>query len=72
VLHHAEAIDPTLAAWIRHKIDDILGLEPVTIVAILGVVILAFPVWLGASAVRQRRRAESEAHSAESLDVPQS
>jgi hypothetical protein len=61
VLHHSEAIDPTLAEWIRHKIDDVLGLEPGTIVAILGVVILAFPVWLGFSAARQRRRAESEA-----------
>ena len=61
VLHHSEAIDPTLAEWIRHKIDDVLGLEPGTIVAVLGVAILAFPVWLGFSAARQRRRAESEA-----------
>ena len=60
VLHHAESIDRTLAEWIRHKIDDILGLEPITIVAILGVMILAFPLWLGASAIRQRRRAQSE------------
>jgi len=56
VLHHSEAIDPTLAEWIRHKIDDVLGLEPGTIVAILGVAILAFPIWLGISAARQRRR----------------
>lgn len=61
VLHHSEAIDPTLAEWIRHKIDDITGLEPGTIVAILGVVILAFPIWLGISAARQRRREEIEA-----------
>ncbi len=61
VLHHAESIDPTLAEWIRHKIDDILGLEPGTIVALLGIVILAFPVWLGISAARQRRREEVEA-----------
>lgn len=60
-LHHSEAIDPTLAEWIRHKIDDIVGLEPGTIVAILGIAILAFPVWLGFSAARQRRRAEADA-----------
>ena len=54
-LHHSEAIDPTLVEWIRHKIDDILGLEPATIVAILGVAIVAFPIWLGLSAIRQRR-----------------
>lgn len=55
VLHHSEAIDPTLAEWIRHKIDDILGLDPGTIVAILGVVILAFPLGLGILASRRRR-----------------
>ena len=60
-LHHAESIDPTLAEWIRHKIDDILGLDPGTIVAILGVVILAFPIWLGISAARQHRGKEVEA-----------
>lgn len=61
VLHHSEAIDPTLIEWIRHKIDDVTGLEPASIVAILGVVILAFPLWLGITAARQRRREESEA-----------
>jgi hypothetical protein len=64
VLHHSEAIDPTLADWIRHKIDDVVGLEPGAIVAILGVVILAFPLWLGFTAARERRRADSESHSA--------
>ena len=59
-LHHAEAIDPTLIDWIRHEIDDITGLDPGTIVAILGTVILAFPVWLGISAVRRQRRSESD------------
>lgn len=61
VLHHAESIDPTLAEWIRHKMDDILGLDPGTIVALLGTVILAFPIWLGISAARQRRGEEVEA-----------
>ena len=55
LLHHAEAIDPTLIEWIRQKIDDITGLEPGSIVAILGVVILAFPVALGVSAARRHR-----------------
>jgi hypothetical protein len=54
-LHHSEAIDPTLAEWIRQKIDDILGLDPSTIVVILGVVILVFPLALGILASRRRR-----------------
>ncbi len=57
-LHHSEAIDPTLADWIRHKIDEIVGLEPAAIVTILGVAIVAFPIWLGLSVLRQRRRRE--------------
>ena len=59
-LHHSEAIDPTLVEWIRHKIDDVVGLDPGTIVAILGLAIVAFPIWLGLSAIRQRRRNEVE------------
>lgn len=55
LLHHGEAIDPTLADWIRHKIDDVVGLEPGAIVAVLGVVIVAFPLGLGAMALRRRR-----------------
>lgn len=54
VLHQGEAIDPALAEWIRHKIDDLLGLEPGTMVAVLGAVIVAFPVALGAMALRRR------------------
>lgn len=57
-LHHSEAIDPTLIEWIRHEIDDITGLEPTSIVAILGAVLLAFPIWLAISAARRQRRHE--------------
>ena len=53
LLHHAESIDPTLADWIRHEIDAILGLGPETIVALLGALILAFPVTLMVMAKRR-------------------
>ena len=56
LLHHSEPADPMLLAWIRERIDAILGLEPATIVLILGALIVAFPVALGASVVIQRRR----------------
>lgn len=61
LLHHSEAIDPTLIEWIRHEIDAITGLEPGSIATMLGLVILAFPVWLGVSAARRQRRDRSEA-----------
>jgi len=59
-LHHSESIDPTLIGWIRDEIDRLLGLDALTIVAVLGIVILAFPVWLGLSASRHRQEANSD------------
>jgi hypothetical protein len=56
LLHHAEPADPTLLAWIRERIDAILGLGPATMVLILGVLIVAFPVSLGVWVLIQRRR----------------
>ncbi len=54
ILHHGEAIDPTLIDWIRHEIDDIVGLGPPAIVLVLGALILAFPVALVIMARRNR------------------
>ena len=56
LLHHSEPADPTLLAWIRERIDAILGLKPAAIVLILGALIVAFPVALGVWVVIQRRR----------------
>ena len=54
LLHHSESIDPELIDWIRHEIDAILGLEPVTIVIVLGAIIVAFPLLLAVLVKRQR------------------
>ena len=56
LLHHSEPADPTLLRWIRERIDAILGLGPAAIVLILGALIVAFPIALGAWALIQRRR----------------
>jgi hypothetical protein len=55
LLHHSESIDPTLLDWIRHEIDAIFGLDPSTIVLVLGTLIVAFPVVLMVLARRQQR-----------------
>jgi hypothetical protein len=55
LLHHSEPVDPTLLVWIRERIDAILGLAPATIVVVLGLVIVALPVFLLIRAVRERR-----------------
>ena len=56
LLHHSEPADPTLLHWIRQRIDAILGLGPAAIVLILGALIVAFPIALGAWVLIQRRR----------------
>lgn len=58
LLHHSEPADPTLLQWIRERIDAVLGLGPASIVLILGALIVAFPMVLGAIVVIQRRRRE--------------
>ncbi len=59
ILHHAEYVDPTLIDWIKDKIDQIFGVGPTTIVIVLGLVTVAFPVALMALALRRARRARS-------------
>jgi hypothetical protein len=55
LLHHSESIDPTLLDWIRHEIDSIFGLGPLTLVALLGALIVTFPVVLMLSARRHNK-----------------
>ncbi|MBM3138878.1 MAG: hypothetical protein FJZ92_01375 [Chloroflexi bacterium] len=46
VLHHSEAVDPTLARWLRDEIDHLLGLPTAAYVGLLGAAIVAFPLGL--------------------------
>lgn len=55
-VHHSEAIDPTLMEWIRHQIDAVTGLGPLSIVLALGALIVAFPVGLLVLIWYQKRR----------------
>jgi hypothetical protein len=54
-LHHSEAGDPILFQWIKHRLDELIALEPVVIVALLGAAILAVPVTILLVYVAQRR-----------------
>lgn len=57
LLHHPESVDPTLVEWLQHKIDDVLGLEPLAIVLLILAIIVLFPVGLFSFMWYQRRRA---------------
>ena len=54
-LHHSEAGDPVLFQWIKHRLDELIALEPVVIVALLGAVIIAVPVTILLFYAGQRR-----------------
>ncbi len=58
IAHHSEAADPTLIHWIRERIDAVIGLEPVAIVTLLGILIALFPIVLMLMAWRRQRRAD--------------
>ena len=57
--HHSEPGDPDLLLWIRHQIDAVLGLGPLSIVVLLGIVVLAIPVGIAVLFVLNRRGVRS-------------
>ncbi len=59
ILHHSEYVDPTRVDWIKDKIDDIFGLGATSIVVVLGLATVAFPIGLMALALRRARRARA-------------
>ncbi len=54
LLHVSESIDPTLWAWLSDKIDHVLGLSPGMVIAIIGTLIVLFPIIVMVVAVRNR------------------
>jgi hypothetical protein len=56
-LHHPDAGDPVLLAWIKHRLDELISLEPAAVAVVLGVVIVAIPVSILLLYALQRRGA---------------
>ena len=54
--HHGEAADPRLLGWIKHLLDQMIGLGPWTVVAGLGFIVVAIPVVVVAIYLIQRGR----------------
>ena len=54
--HHAEPGNPVLLSWLRDQIDAVVGLDPVTIVMLLAVVIVLMPVGIMVLFLVQRKR----------------
>ena len=54
--HHEGPADPTLLAWIKLRLDQLVDVGPWTVVGVLGLLLLAMPVALVAFYFTQRRR----------------
>ena len=54
LLHHTETVDPELVAWIRHLIEDVIGVGPWLLVIVIGAVLVAIPLWVIFSVVSRR------------------
>ena len=52
--HHGEAADPRLLGWIKHLLDQIVGVGPWAVVAGLGFIVVAIPVAVVAIYLVQR------------------
>lgn len=63
LLHHSESADPTLVRWIRETIDHIFGVGAGTIVIVLGLTIIVFPIavfWLASRGRKSTRQQDSD------------
>ena len=54
LLHVSDAIDPTLWAWLSDKIDHVLGVSPGVFVAIVGTLVVVFPIVVMVLGIRRR------------------
>ncbi len=61
-LHHGEAADPELLAWIKQLLDQVLGSAGWVVVVIVGLALVAFPIGLVLFYIRQMRRDRSDTY----------
>ena len=58
--HQGDAADPELLHWIKERMDQIFGPGPWVVVAIMGVIILAIPVFVIVVYLLQAKRRSSD------------
>ncbi len=57
--HHSEPGDPRLLAWLMHLLDSFIGLGPLTIVIVLGLIVVSIPIGIIAVFLTQRAKYNS-------------
>ena len=67
--HQGDAADPELLRWIKVQLDHIFGSGPWAVVAIMGFVILAIPIFVGVVYMMQaNRRAAADGFDSEAMN----
>ena len=56
LLHQGDAADPELIHWLKDQMDEIIGLGPWAMVAMMGAIVIAIPLAIGIFYVYQQRR----------------
>ncbi|MDA0262933.1 MAG: hypothetical protein O3A93_02610 [Chloroflexi bacterium] len=59
--HQGDAADPELVHWIKTKLDSLFGTGPWVVVALMGLVIIAIPLFIVAAYLLQGKRRSEEA-----------
>lgn len=58
--HQGDAADPELIHWIKERLDQIFGTGPWTVVVVMGLIILAMPIFVTIVYLSQSRRRSAE------------
>lgn len=56
LLHQGDAADPELIHWLKDQMDEIIGLGPWVMVAMMVAVVIAIPIAIGILYFYQQRR----------------
>ena len=54
--HQGDAADPELIHWIKERVDQLFGPGPWVVVAVMGALIFAIPVFIGVVYLMQTKR----------------
>ncbi len=69
--HQSGAADPELLHWIKEKLDDIFGAGPWVVVAVMGLLIIAIPVFVVVFyLVQAKRRSAADSPDPELSNQP--
>jgi F0F1-type ATP synthase assembly protein I len=58
--HQGDAADPELIHWIKERLDQIFGTGPWTVIVVMGLIILAMPIFVTIVYLMQSKRRSAD------------